>query len=264
MLAMEVDMISERGGRRYNEDACGHLPSDTGLCCVLADGAGGHGGGDVAARQVVKELLLAFAERPQRSGADMAASIHKANDVLIASRAPGPTQDMHTTVVCLVIDAIDQRAHWGHAGDSRLYWFRDGKILWRTRDHTVVQSLADAGLWKLDALKEHPQGNELVSALGMPSDALTISISEEPSLVEAGDVFLLCSDGCWEYLDDAALLHSLATASTPKAWLNDLAAQITAAPLDNKSKSHDNFTAMAVWVSAMPVVQGMAAATEGA
>lgn len=250
MLAMEVNIISERGGRSYNEDACGHWQSDERLCCVLADGAGGHGGGDVAARLAVKELLHAFVGNPTSAGAQLEEMVRDVNRVLLDARAPGPTQNMHTTLVCLVVDAVAHHAHWVHAGDSRLYWFRNGGIRQRTRDHSLVQSLVDAGLWKMDDLKQHPKGNELVSALGMATEDLEIGVSDEPARVEPGDVFLLCSDGCWEYLDDDALLQSLAAADTPRAWLADLTVRINAAP--SGSKSHDNFTAMAVWVSATP------------
>ena len=54
MLALEVALLSDRGGRSYNEDACGHWHSGRHLCCVLADGAGGHGGGDIASRLAVE------------------------------------------------------------------------------------------------------------------------------------------------------------------------------------------------------------------
>ena len=64
MLALEVAILSEMGGRKANEDACGHWHSVDELCCVLADGAGGHGGGGVAARLVVARLLPGFAARP--------------------------------------------------------------------------------------------------------------------------------------------------------------------------------------------------------
>ncbi len=259
MLAMEVDIISDRGGRNYNEDACGHWQSEDRLCCVLADGAGGHGGGDVAARLAVKELLRAFAENPSQAAAQLKGMVRDVNDAVIGHRAPGPTQNMHTTLVCLVIDAVGHAAHWAHAGDSRLYWFRDGSVLRRTRDHSLVQTLVDAGLWKLDDLKQHPRGNELVSALGMDPDDLDVSVSAEPAGVEPGDVFLLCTDGCWEYLDDTALLQSLAASDTPRAWLADLTARIVQAT--RSAKSHDNFTAIAVWVSAAPAAS--AATTTG-
>lgn len=248
MLAMEVDIISNRGGRNYNEDACGHWQSAQQLCCVLADGAGGHGGGDVAAQLVVKQLLHAVAESPLSTALQLKNMVRDVNDVVIGHRAPGPTQNMHTTLVCLVIDAVDHAAHWAHAGDSRLYWFRDGSVLWRTRDHSLVQSLVDAGLWESDNLKQHPRGNELVSALGINPDDLDVSVSKEPAAVKAGDVFLLCTDGFWEYLDDAALVQSLVLADTPHAWLADLTARIVAAT--RAVKSHDNFTAMTVWTSA--------------
>jgi serine/threonine protein phosphatase PrpC len=64
MLALEVALLSDRGGRTYNEDACGHWHSKRHLVCVLADGAGGHGGGDIASRLAVQELIGRFSEQP--------------------------------------------------------------------------------------------------------------------------------------------------------------------------------------------------------
>lgn len=250
MLAMEIDLMSERGGRRYNEDACGHLQIDDWLCCALADGAGGHGGGDVAARLVVRELLSAFAQGPAEAALALKPVLCNINELLIGQRAPGPTQNMHTTLVCLVINAHEHTARWAHAGDSRLYWFREGQLMDRTRDHSLVQSLVDAGVWHQDDIKSHARGNELISALGIAAADLTVSVSSEPAHLEAGDAFLLCTDGCWEYLDDSTLLQSLSAADSPSRWLADLKARIELAT--QPRSSHDNFTAVAVWVSVAP------------
>jgi len=261
MLAMEIDLMSERGGRRYNEDACGHLQVEEWLCCALADGAGGHGGGDVAARLVVRELLSAFAQEPAETALALKNTVCDINELLIDQRAPGPTQNMHTTLVCLVIDAHEHTARWAHAGDSRLYWFRDGTLMDRTRDHSLVQSLVDAGVWHQDDVKSHARGNELISALGIDGAVLTVSVSGEPARLEAGDAFLLCTDGCWEYLDDATLLQSLSAADSPNLWLADLKARIQVAT--QTRRSHDNFTAVAVWVSVAPTAVDGPADTGG-
>ena len=250
MLALELAILSERGGRSYNEDACGHWQSERHLCGVLADGAGGHGGGDVAARLAVQDLLGAFAAGPTADGDALAVLLRRTNVKLIASRAPGPTQDMHTTVVCVAIDAVEHLAHWAHAGDSRMYWFRDGRIAQRTRDHSLVQSLVDANLLDEADMKAHKQRNELVSALGMPDDELLVTGAATPADIAAGDAFLLCTDGFWEYVDDAFFESSLVAADTPDAWLAALAAQVVGATRDKPN--HDNFSALAVWVSAAP------------
>ena len=66
-MQMELATLSRRGGRNYNEDACGHWHSDSHLCCVVADGAGGHGGGDKASRLAVQYILGAYAAAPEIS-----------------------------------------------------------------------------------------------------------------------------------------------------------------------------------------------------
>jgi len=250
MLALELAILSDQGGRSYNEDACGHWQSARHLCCVLADGAGGHGGGDVASRLAVQNLLGAFAAGPTSGGDALAALVRQTNEQLLASRAPGVTQDMHTTVVCLVIDAVEHAAHWAHAGDSRMYWFRDGRIAQRTRDHSLVQSLVDARLLAEADMNAHKQRNELLSALGMPDDDLLVNGDHAATDIAAGDAFLLCTDGFWEYVDDAFFESSLSAADTPDAWLAALAAQVGLAT--QAKPNHDNFSALAVWVSAAP------------
>jgi len=253
MLALELAILSDQGGRSYNEDACGHWQSERRLCCVLADGAGGHGGGDVASRLAVQDLLTTFVDHPTADGAALAELVRQTNRHLLASRQPGPTADMHTTVVCLVIDATEHAAHWAHAGDSRLYWWRDGQLQRRTRDHSLVQSLVDARLLDEADMTRHPQRNELLSALGMSAADLLVSAESAPADVEPGDAFLLCTDGYWEYLDDAFIASALTAADTPHAWLASLAAQVERAT--QTKPGHDNFSALAVWVSAAPAEQ---------
>jgi serine/threonine protein phosphatase PrpC len=253
MLALEVALLSDRGGRRYNEDACGHWHSKRHLVCVLADGAGGHGGGDIASRLAVQELIGRFSEQPSEGAAELDRLLRVTNDVLISQREPGTArQDMHSTIVCLVIDFVGQRAHWAHAGDSRMYWFRGGRVLDRTRDHSLVQSLVDSGVLTPEQLRGHPKRSELRSALGIAADLLEVSSGDGGDQVQAGDVFLLCTDGLWEYLDDAVLESTLAAAPNPGAWIGELAEQVGAAA--SHKSSHDNFSALTVWTRSAPDV----------
>ena len=246
MLALEVALMSDRGGRKYNEDACGHWHSQHQLCCVLADGAGGHGGGDIASKLAVQELIGRFSHQPAEHAEELDRLLRVTNDVLISQREPGtPKQDMHSTVVCLVLDFMAHRALWAHAGDSRMYWFRAGRVVQRTRDHSLVQSLVDSGLLSADDLRYHPQRSELRSALGIAPDVLEVSAGEGIDAVQAGDVFLLCTDGLWEYLDDELMQNTLAAAATPGLWLGELASAVRHAA--SLKASHDNFSALTVW-----------------
>ncbi len=251
MLALEVALLSDRGGRKYNEDACGHWHSRRHLCCVLADGAGGHGGGDIASRLAVQELIGRFSQQPSERATELDQLLRVTNDVLISQRVPGtPKQDMHSTVVCLILDFVGHRAHWAHAGDSRMYWFRKGKVRDRTRDHSLVQGLVDNGVLTPEQVRNHPKRSELRSALGIAADLLEVSAGDGSDEVQAGDVFLLCTDGLWEYLDDDVLERTLAAASNPGAWIGELGAEVRRAA--SHKASHDNFSAVTVWTRPAP------------
>lgn len=246
-LSVDIALISDRGGRAYNEDACGHWRSASQLCCVLADGAGGHGGGEIASRLSVQGLIERFAGTPSQAAAELKDLLRDTNEALRARREPGtPTQDMHSTVVSLVIDLISHRAHWAHVGDSRLYWLREGAVLHRTSDHSLVQSLVDAGMLDEAGRNLHPRRSELHSALGLPSEDLLISADDARLSVQPGDVFLLCTDGFWEYLDDAFLLRTQALAADAQSWLAMLGEQVSRTAAHKSS--HDNFSALAVWL----------------
>ena len=246
MLALEVALLTDRGGRNYNEDACGHWHSDRHLCCVLADGAGGHGGGDIASKLIVQELIGRFSREPTHNGPALGSLLRQTNVSLIEQRVPGtPRADMHSTAVCLVIDFVDHQAHWTHAGDSRLYWLRGGRVHARTRDHSLVQALVDAGVMSEAQMQGHAQRSELRSALGVPADQLEVSSAEGFDAVQPGDVFMLCTDGLWEFINDEMLERTLAESATPRAWLDTLSDGVVAAAAHKSS--HDNFTALVVW-----------------
>ena len=242
-------ILSRQGGRDYNEDACGHWHSERHLCCVVADGAGGHGGGDIAARLAVRHILDQYAGAPLTGVEDVSDLLIDTNAQVIRHRADGPAQaHMHTTVVSLFIDLDTAQAVWGHAGDSRLYVFRNGQMLAHTRDHSVVQSLVEAGLLTTEQIRTHPHRSELLSALGSDPADLLVTAAAKPWSLQVGDVFLLCTDGLWEYVDEAGMSASLSRARTPSQWLTSLEQLVLRqAQLINKPR-HDNFSAIALWI----------------
>src|SRR5450755_1496800 len=244
-VQMELATLTRRGGRNYNEDACGHWHSDSHLCCVVADGAGGHGGGDKASKLAVQFILGAFAASPDGSAEAIRAVIMATNRSIIQHRADERAlQNMHSTVVALFIDLEANVATWGHCGDSRLYVFRGGRIAARTRDHSLVQSLVDGGMLAAEDMRSHPQRSELLSALGVGEEDLQLSVSTQAWRVEAGDVFLLCTDGLWEYVEDSRLESALSQAVSPHTWLRDLEQDVLKGA--SHKPRHDNFTALAV------------------
>jgi PPM family protein phosphatase len=251
-MQLELAILSQPGGRENNEDACGHWSHDNRLCCVVADGAGGHGGGQRASQLAVQTLIQSFAQRHvgvTRSDDEpcLQAFLRQASREIIEHRGETPAQrHMHTTVVTLWVDLNRQEARWAHCGDSRLYAFSAGQLRSRTCDHSLVQSLLDGGLLKETELRTHPQRSELLSALGVDESDLQISVQPQPWRLAEEDAFLLCTDGVWEWLDDDTITQTLQSASSPQTWLQALQTQVLRAAAQNPH--HDNYSALAVWV----------------
>ncbi len=247
--ALELSILSRPGGREYNEDACGHWHSERHLCCVVADGAGGHGGGDVASRVAVSHIIEQFAAAPLSQPEEVQDLLLDTNATLRRRRADDPAlANMHSTVVSLFIDLERGEALWGHAGDSRLYLFRDGQMLAHTRDHSLVQSLVEAGLLSAEQTRTHPRRSELLSALGSAPEDLHVTAASRPWRMHDGDVFLLCTDGLWEFVNEAEMCASLQRSSDPKAWLERLEQLVLRHAAETGKTNHDNFSAISVWV----------------
>jgi serine/threonine protein phosphatase PrpC len=201
---------SRLGARSYNEDRLGHWRTDEALLLALADGMGGHARGEVAAQIALDVLGGAFRSEaqprlasPERFLAGAIAQAHaRIGD---EGRRLGMVDSPRTTVVACVVQA--GRAWWSFVGDSRLYLVRGGRVVARTRDHTIVQQLVDAGRIREEAVAVHPDRNKLLRCLGGPvAPALEPA---ESALLEKGDIVLLCSDGFWGPLTQRQLLMGL-------------------------------------------------------
>jgi PPM family protein phosphatase len=250
-LQLTVSAITEKGGRASNEDYLGMIDlGPKGFCCTLADGAGGHGNGALAARLTVDAVLGGYRENPMFAPASLASLIFRAEHT-VSEEQPTSTSRMHmsATVVLLCIEPITGRALWAHWGDSRLYWFRSGKVHRMTEDHSVVQQLLHAGMYANSDPRSLPNRNVLAGAVGAESQVPPTVLHEPMELLE-GDAFLLCSDGLWENLHETAMEDALHASDRPDVWLQNMAIAVNA-----QSRPHqDNLSAFAVWVSANPDV----------
>lgn len=243
-MKLDIAVLSRTGGRPTNEDACGYWTSDAAGCWVLADGAGGHGAGDVAARCVVASVLRGFASAPDSTPAALSRLIAQANaDLLGAQQEARGQRDMRSTVTVLAVDRSGWRASWAHVGDSRVYGFRGGRLRLQSRDHSVVQDLIDAGLGDPSMLRKHPQRSVLLAALGS-AEAPRPELSAQPERIVDGDVYMLCSDGLWEYVEEAEMEDSLRRSESAQGWLDALERGV----LSRARHGHDNYSAIAVWI----------------
>ncbi len=241
----EIVAISRDGNRPYNEDVYGHWSDGCFIGCLVSDGAGGHGGGNVAAAITRQSILDGFAKEPSLDRASMRALIERANLSVVARQADNSVQaSMRATVVLAAIDIDRKEMVWAHCGDSRAYLFRRGKLIARTKDHSLVQQMVENGMLDDEAARLHPTRNLLLSALGSVEETLEISVSEVIS-IQADDVLLLCSDGIWEPIGDALINQSLSSALSPLAWLEALDHQIK----QHAKPDQDNYTALTLWAS---------------
>lgn len=213
---------SRIGKRPYQQDRLAHWRTRDALFLVVADGMGGHAHGDVAAQITVDCLGGAFKSDAKPAIPDPDKFLYNAIGrahamILHQTQRQGLEFDAasspRTTVVaCLVQDGY---AYWSFVGDSRLYVIREGRILTRTRDHTPVQMLVDAGRIREEAAATHPDRNKLLQCLGGPRPPRVEPTAQ--TRLHEDDLVVLCSDGFWGPLTQRQLLMGLIGKDLKKA-----------------------------------------------
>lgn len=189
---------SRPGKRRSNQDRIAYCYSRDALLMVVADGMGGHLHGEIAAQIAVQYITESFQREARGQLQDemlflsraLTNAHHAILDYAFDKNLPDPPRT--TIVACVVQNSL---AHWAHAGDSRLYLLRDGRVAFHTRDHSRVQVMVEQGLIKEGEQATHPFRNRIFSCLG-GTHSPQIEFSRRTPLY-AGDTLLLCSDGVW-------------------------------------------------------------------
>ena len=194
---------SRQGPRPYNQDRLAYSYSKDALLLVLADGMGGHRNGEVAAQLAVKTLTDAFQRLAVPSLSSPAKflidHIQQVHDMIEnVTQAEEYIESPRTTIVAAII----QRGYLycAHVGDSRLYHFRNGHLLFRTEDHSVVQSLYKKGMISKEEMATHPYKNKIYNCVGGETPP-QIDLADRHELQE-GDTVLLCTDGVWGVISD--------------------------------------------------------------
>jgi PPM family protein phosphatase len=218
-VGLEIAGITDPGlVRSQNEDAIVISPSH--CFAVLADGMGGYNAGEIAssiATTVTKDLLeqgLATIAAATEGSAGNARhiqhlvvdAIQKANiAILDAARAEPQYQGMGTTLVSAVFH--HDKVTVAHVGDSRAYRFRQGELSRLTRDHSLLQEQIDAGLIDAAMARYSHTKNLVTRAVGVNAE-MEVEIHDHP--LQAGDLYLLCSDGLSDMLPDEEISGILA------------------------------------------------------
>jgi len=238
---------------------------------IVADGMGGHMGGELASEWAVKtiseELKGLFIPPDPRKTKKLAPAeleamvsgkpaptrllgeteierlirraVRRANEVVrgLSQAKPAEAADSGSTVTLAVVQG--SMAYVANVGDSRTYLLRDGKLTPITTDHSVVASLVAAGQIRPEDIYTHPKRNIIYRSLGAKPD---VEVDLFRQQLKPGDRLLLCSDGLWEMVRDPWIAKILAAAPSPKIACEQL---VHAA---NGNGGEDNIAVVAVWV----------------
>ncbi|MCC7068261.1 MAG: serine/threonine-protein phosphatase [Burkholderiales bacterium] len=249
-LRLESASFSHDGGRDYNEDAVGDSDAFGAVrLFMLADGAGGPGGGDVASQTAIAAARAQFMRFPAFGPETLRHCIAAADSAIRQKQTPeSRLARMASTFVGILIDYRQRQALIGNLGDSRCYVLRGSQIIAQSYDHSLVQRFIDAGLYPVEKLREHPKRNVLYASLGANEEGVEPYVSSAAIELLPGDGVLLCSDGVWELVDETTLgrLHAMSTSVA--TWRDNMVAAVRG----RMAPGHDNFSALLVRCALSP------------
>ena len=247
--------------REHNEDAIGSI-GDIGLM-VLADGMGGYNAGEVAsgiAVQIVTNLAAEGATREERHDIDphsgmmrqsivLRDAIYRANKIIYqTAQSQTHCEGMGTTIVACMF--YDDKISSAHVGDSRAYRMRGGQLDQVTLDHSLLQELVDRGFYSAEEAQRSTNRNYVTRALGVEP---TVEVEVHEYDVLPDDIYLLCSDGLCDMVEDDDI-HL--TISTFNASLDVVGQQLV--DLANDHGGRDNVSVMLAQVKeAFPAKKGL-------
>ncbi len=227
--------LSKPGGRANNNDCIGQLTPEGGISCwVVADGQD-----EFAGRLAVDAILEAFSLNPAISRPILANVIDWAHRKMLSPQTTANPRRASFSLFC----SGGRSALWAHVGNARLYAFRDGEVIVQTQDHSVSQTLVNAGQVAADELRSHGDRRRLLRALGQQGSIQPV-LPADKFMLQLDDLFLLCTDGFWEYVTELEMQLEWCKSSDPADWLERMEIRLLrAAPVD-----HDNYSAIALLV----------------
>jgi protein phosphatase len=194
--------------RSLNEDFVDVFEQNDGILSVVCDGLGGNNAGEIASQLAVQTIATYFLEHTELDVLErIESSIFAANTAIINESAKKTKLNgMATTVVMLFLN--QNRAVWGHVGDSRIYYWDDENIIQITKDHSLVQKLLDSGSISKKQAENHPHKNVIIRALGEKNE-LVIDFDQFNFDKNRRWKFFLCTDGVSNFVTKEELQNLL-------------------------------------------------------
>lgn len=210
--------VSDIGGRKTNQDYCLHEHHDDWILLITADGLGGHGAGELASSlfsEAMRQRVLEHAIELLGDASQLKELAEQARqDMAEALRQRGEDIDPHTTCTVVWINLLTRAMATLHVGDSRIYRFNTDEIIWRTRDHSVVQMLVDNGDITEEEMGTHPDQSMLTRSINQ-SEPIKVTFKQHPAALTAGEAILLCSDGFWEFITNEEICELVTVKDLP-------------------------------------------------
>lgn len=233
--------LSKVGGRRNNQDFCGFLQNKEKFIWVVADGMGGHYGGEFASSIATESLLQQFHTLKEVTKENTIALLQYANDqVRLAQKEIPQCDNMQTTMALTLTNG--QSTILSNIGDSRAYYFSEGKLMNQTKDHSIPQLLVYQGEIHQQEIRNHEDRNKVLRSIGK-EDSIKPDFLIIDHPLKQGDAFLLCTDGFWEAVLEQEMEVDLIKSKTTDDWLKRMELRL----LGRISDHHDNYTALAAF-----------------
>lgn len=217
-MNLEFAFLSDIGQvRMKNEDAVGRRDPDDakelaekGTIFVVADGMGGHRGGEIASELAVETVIsLYYASEETEPVKVLENCFVEANRrILEKSTSDVDLFGMGTTCTTMVVR--DREAFFAHVGDSRAYVLRNGDLLQLSEDHSLVGEMVRSGILSDEDAQRHPKRNVITRSLGTHEE-LAPDFPSTPYSLADGDIFLLCSDGLTSMVTDEEIRKAVST-----------------------------------------------------
>lgn len=236
-MEISVSFYTAQGKRPTNQDAVSLMENGHATLAVVADGLGGHQAGELASKQAISTInRLLQSSVPNKS--EVIDAIQQANCDINALQKE--SQTLRTTVAVLWIHG--GMAIAANVGDTRIYQFRSGKIIYQSIDHSVAQMAVLIGEIKPEDIRKSADKNKLIRVLG---DRVVPKVDTQMLSVQSGDRFLLCSDGFWEYVTEHDMIAAANTNASAQTWLEIMRQKVD----DFSCESQDNHSAIALIIN---------------
>lgn len=217
---VQASVLTDVGARRKSNEDCGRVvyPPDSeqlarkGILVIVADGMGGHEGGEVASELAVRMVSEGYAAAETDPEAALVQAFQAANgEIFHLARRHRQLAGMGTT--CTAVAVVNGMAYSAHVGDSRAYLVRGDRIYRMTEDHSATMALVREGLLTMQEARDHDQRNVILRAMGTRPE-LEVATWDAPFALRPGDRLVLCSDGLHDSLTDPEI-GAIAGSSEP-------------------------------------------------